>query len=626
MLNTALCHRLLLCALLLSFVQPCFSSARNSGIIEVAQAKTPSQPSASNATGTSPTSAPASSTNPVASRSPSPSPSPSPTPCTASSPSSEASLISCPESLSFEAVINDTSSAKTVTLINNSTAALTVNYTIAPGNFKADNLCQGIAAGGSCSITITFTPTHTDPTYGALNFTASPTTKMPHSVTLVGVGRQKCQALGFKWDSGVTALVVIAGLYFLGFVLVRWHMIAKPARAQLVAQIKAIWSWVESAPLSSPPQGGIEQIRQLLNFAARPFNSRKIRVTIDPDLAPLPRMTRLFNAIFWTRGAELAGWSCAHEAEQQMAALLPEERVRAWMETAEAELRQFKTDEADAMAKRLNDSLQAAPPKQLESLQALLIEALGLIYNQRDNEYSMLADWHNKMIWLIVCALVFIVAVGLVFQNAVLMLVGAVGGLLSRLTQNLQAAEAPHDYGTSWGSLFLSPLTGALAAWGGILLMILAARLQILGSVLTFDWCNPYQPVTLAVALMLGFTERLFDDLVTQIEPKLLPSSTTPMPAPTIVSVTPSPNPAKIGQLNTLTVHGANFQSGISASVTDENGNPVTATAAYQDPTTITVSFTPPLSSPPATAAYNSTLTVINPDKKSAKFLFQIAP
>jgi hypothetical protein len=108
------------------------------------------------------------------------------------------------------------------------------------------------------------------------------------------------------------------------------------------------------------------------------------------------------------------------------------------------------------------------------------------------------------------------------------MLVGAVGGLLSRLMQNLKAAKVSNDYGASWGSLFLSPLTGALAAWGGILLMILAAQMQILGKFLSFDWSKPYEPVTLAVALLLGFTERLFDNVVMQIETKLLPTTTEP--------------------------------------------------------------------------------------------------
>jgi len=65
----------------------------------------------------------------------------------------------------------------------------------------------------------------------------------------------------------------------------------------------------------------------------------------------------------------------------------------------------------------------------------LLIEALAIIYDRGDTDYFQLASWHSKMIWLVGCALLFIVALAVTLQNAILLLMGGVGGLLSRLTQ-----------------------------------------------------------------------------------------------------------------------------------------------------------------------------------------------
>jgi hypothetical protein len=83
----------------------------------------------------------------------------------------------------------------------------------------------------------------------------------------------------------------------------------------------------------------------------------------------------------------------------------------------------------------------------------------------------------------------------------------------------------PNDYGATWGSLFLSPSPGALPAWGGILLIISGLKLNILGTALNLDWCNPYEPVALAIALLFGFSGRLFDSVTGQIQDKLLKST-----------------------------------------------------------------------------------------------------
>jgi len=57
---------------------------------------------------------------------------------------------------------------------------------------------------------------------------------------------------------------------------------------------------------------------------------------------------------------ELAGWSCAHEAELELVALLSAERVRARMETAEQQLRMLNTPGALSLADHLHDAVSGA--------------------------------------------------------------------------------------------------------------------------------------------------------------------------------------------------------------------------------------------------------------------------
>ena len=79
-------------------------------------------------------------------------------------------------------------------------------------------------------------------------------------------------------------------------------------------------------------------------------------------------------------------------------------------------------------------------------------------------------SWQNKSVWRIGCGLIFIVVLSAAVGQGPLLLAGAVGGLLSRLSRSLQRADVPTDYGASWTTLFLSPVVGAMAGWSGVLL------------------------------------------------------------------------------------------------------------------------------------------------------------
>ena len=543
-------------------------------------------------------------------------------------------------SLSFdEQLVNTPSAPRSLVLTNYSDFTLSSLTVTVAGDFTEDHAtCNKITPGASCAISVVFAPKHPGAASGSLTVSADQAAlgKLPRLVSLQGNGLTRCKAVSCAWRSLSLWVIIIGGLYFAGLVLVRWHMIAKPARAQLVAEISAVRSrlMTEIAGLPSTPASNAraERIRYLLDVALYPFKHKRFPFDKDANsnelsLVPgwFPWYTRLFNALFWPRGQELAGWSCLHEAELLLVELLPLERVRARMETAEQELREMKTPTSLALADRLHDTASSASANTLDRAHALLAEALSLIYERGDTDYSQLAVWHSKMIWLVGCALLFICALAATMQNAIFLLLGAVGGLLSRLTRTVRAADVANDYGASWGALFLSPLSGALSAWGGILLIVLALKLNILGSAVKVEWCDPYDPATLAIALLFGFSERLFDRIASQIEDKVLktpptgPAAPGSSPAPTISSL--DPPKATFGKPVPFTVRGANFQSGATATVTDENGKPTTAKLEFKDAATVVVSATVT-----GAKAFTSTLTITNPDKQVATREFEATP
>jgi hypothetical protein len=76
---------------------------------------------------------------------------------------------------------------------------------------------------------------------------------------------------------------------------------------------------------------------------------------------------------------------------------------------------------------------------------------------------------------------------------------------------------------------------------------MLGSELNILGSALKIDWCNPYTPIALGVALLLGTSERAFDAILGQLENKVKAQPTSPqVPQPSSLNIT---TPASLPQV-----------------------------------------------------------------------------
>ncbi len=95
-------------------------------------------------------------------------------------------------------------------------------------------------------------------------------------------------------------------------------------------------------------------------------------------------------------------------------------------------------------------------------------------------------------------------------------LVGAIGGLLSKLRGAVNRANVPFDYGVSWTTLFLAPLVGALTGWAGVLLATALVEVSVFSKeFFDIDWMNASaEPEALALAVVFGFSAALFEAVV----------------------------------------------------------------------------------------------------------------
>jgi Abnormal spindle-like microcephaly-assoc'd, ASPM-SPD-2-Hydin/Beta-propeller repeat len=113
-----------------------------------------------------------------------------------------------PTSLSFSSqLLNTTSTAQTVTLTNTGLLALNVSRVQVTAPFAETNTCgTSVVAGGSCTISVTFTPTAAGATSGTLTLTDS-AADSPQSVPLSGVGVTPTLGLGVASGSSSSATV-----------------------------------------------------------------------------------------------------------------------------------------------------------------------------------------------------------------------------------------------------------------------------------------------------------------------------------------------------------------------------------------------------------------------------------
>jgi hypothetical protein len=191
---------------------------------------------------------------------------------------------------------------------------------------------------------------------------------------------------------------------------------------------------------------------------------------------------------------------------------------------------------------RVKAALEATSSAPLGRWRALLSEGLGVLYDRYDTDFASLVAWHNKAMWLTSCGLVLIVSLALALGNGPLFLLGATGGLLSRLGRSLYRQDVQTDYGASWTTLFLSPVVGAITGWAGVLLAALLVKFGILGTLFADVSWNGCNLISLGIALMFGFSERAFDAVLSQLQDKVVNTSGDGKASPPTVSIATDQN------------------------------------------------------------------------------------
>ena len=184
---------------------------------------------------------------------------------------------------------------------------------------------------------------------------------------------------------------------------------------------------------------------------------------------------------------------------------------------------------AQTLADKIHNTPSDSSAGNLTLRRALLAEALNCNYSRQDLSFTNLMSWQNKTSYLVLVALGLICTLSAAFPDqSVLFLLGALGGFVSRLSRSLERNDVPTDYGASWTTLFLGPISGALGAWAGVLLMGLAIEWQVVGTTVKTDWINPGSDVrTLAIAFLFGFSERLLDTVLDALQKKTLANNTS---------------------------------------------------------------------------------------------------
>lgn len=465
-------------------------------------------------------------------------------------------LVVSPAALDFGNVeVGGQSAPQYVTVSNNTNANLPVGPVKITGDFVVSPtpLPPELAPGQSLSFAIRFAPKQDAAASGTLTIGAL---QVKLTGSTPGVTTWLC-SITHRRECWFIWWVALA--YWLSMLTVRWHRVAKPTRQLLRAEIASMRADLEMLPdLPDPPQPGASplatgwraEIGALLEDASR---------LMSPGATGKRWLSRAANFLLWSRGDEMSGWGYVYEADIKMAAHLPIEIAVAHLEIAQAQLAAATRPECTALGASIKEALEHAP-RDPQRLRALLAEANNSLHDQEERTFSDLVSWQNKASWLVGCGLALILVLTIAIpHHAILFVVGAAGGLLSRMSRSLNRKDVPTDYGASWSTLFLSPVAGALGGWSGILLADLATKLNILGTVFQADFTIPCNPKTLAIALVFGVSERLLDSVLDKLDehtqasitskPQTYPPTTTAAQTATGPKITDKKlNYAKIGQ------------------------------------------------------------------------------
>jgi hypothetical protein len=313
----------------------------------------------------------------------------------------------------------------------------------------------------------------------------------------------------FSWG------LVLLGAYVVLVVLARWIYIARP---------NIVWTSVQAGAMAKRLSFQVEQ-RPSSNGKG-PLSPSALQRLVEEVKKDIHRETPekgRTGVLGWNGSHQIAQWVLMHEAERLALPSLGHAQLVARLERALGQLSELPQPRREAWEDVIRDLLaskEEADTDRLNTYRAYLDELLGEIYEASNGKAIQLAGLYNRTTWVILVALLpLAVLAGLGY--GVLLVAGAIGGLVSRMQRLVFSTRIPVTYGSSWAPLFCAPILGALAAWAGLVLISLlqtsgVLQLSALQTSLA-DLKAPSAPV-LGTAILLGLSERFLLRLEKQAE------------------------------------------------------------------------------------------------------------
>lgn len=243
---------------------------------------------------------------------------------------------------------------------------------------------------------------------------------------------------------------------------------------------------------------------------------------------------RLHTAPFVTLTRVITARRYLHEAQLLRVRAFTEDHL-ALAEMSSARLRRAGIAHGAALAKQMDTIIAqrkraktASERRQADTeLRLAVAEGIRLWRQDEDLDLDELENSQRRVFWLVTTGLALAFIVGL-YGHRTTLLFGALGGFLSPLIRIRWRRAQADDYGASWGVLVLSPVAGALTAYGGILLItfLTSPDIELLGEALRkAGWDDSNEPISLTAALLFGFSARLFSSLALSAAGAVTPSA-----------------------------------------------------------------------------------------------------
>jgi hypothetical protein len=327
--------------------------------------------------------------------------------------------------------------------------------------------------------------------------------------------------------------LVLLGAYVILVVMARWIYIARTNVVWTRAQAGAITRRLSMLEGSGCPGSGRAPVTPLC-----------LQPLLD-DIKDNDSAGERGDIFAWNGSRQIAQWVIMHEAERLALPALGHEQLVARLERARGQLAELpkprreaweyvictllaRKDEPDR--KRLDRDYRAHLERLDRDCRAYLDELLGEIYEASNGNAIQLSGLYNRATWIILVSLLPL-AVLAGFGFGMLLVAGAIGGLVSRMHRLVFSTRIPVTYGSSWGPLFCAPILGALAAWAGLVLISLlqtAGVLKLAALQTTLADLRAPSAAVLGIAILLGASERFLLRLEKQAEAVIDPDHAGP--------------------------------------------------------------------------------------------------